>query len=99
MFNLKPLSPSQLSRGGAESSLGKTEDEMVGWYHRLERHELEQAMGVGGQGSLVCCVHGVTKSHKETQLSYLTDSLNYKVSNTYTLQNVSVGPPGVTSLA
>ena len=31
-----------------------------------------------------------------TQLSYLTDWLNYKVSNTYTLQNVSVG---VTSLA
>ena len=33
-----------------------TEDEMVGWHHRLDRHELEQALGVGdGQGSLVCC--------------------------------------------
>ena len=30
-----------------------TEDEMVGWYHRLE---FEQALGIGdGQGSLVCC--------------------------------------------
>ena len=29
---------------------------MVGWYHRLDGHELEQAPGVGnGQGSLVCC--------------------------------------------
>ena len=33
-----------------------TEDEMVGWYHRLDGHEFEQAPGVGdGQGSLACC--------------------------------------------
>ena len=33
-----------------------TEDEMVGWCHRLNGHEFEQALGVGdGQGSLVCC--------------------------------------------
>jgi len=33
-----------------------TEDEMVGWHHQLDGHELEQAMGLGnGQGSLVCC--------------------------------------------
>ena len=32
------------------------EDEMVGWHHRLNEHEFEQALGVGdGQGSLVCC--------------------------------------------
>ena len=24
-----------------------TEDEMVGWQHRLEGHEFEQALGVG----------------------------------------------------
>ena len=35
---------------------GTTEDEMVGWHHRLNEHEFEQAPGVGnGQGSLVCC--------------------------------------------
>ena len=34
---------------------GTTEDEMVGWHHRLERHGFEQALGVGdGQGSLAC---------------------------------------------
>ena len=33
-----------------------TEDEMVGWHHRLYDHEFEQALGVGdGQGSLACC--------------------------------------------
>ena len=31
-----------------------TEDEMVGWHHRLDGHEFEQALRVGdGQGSLV----------------------------------------------
>ena len=35
---------------------GKTEDEMIEWHHRLNEHELEQALGVGeGQGSLACC--------------------------------------------
>ena len=33
-----------------------TEDEMVGWHHRLNGHEFEQALGAGdGQGSLACC--------------------------------------------
>ena len=35
---------------------GTTEDEMVGWHHRLDGHEFEQAPGAGdGQGSLACC--------------------------------------------
>ena len=33
-----------------------TEDEMVGWHHRLYGHEFEYALGIGaGQGSRVCC--------------------------------------------
>ena len=33
-----------------------TEDEMVGWHHRLNRLEFEQTPGDGeGQGSLACC--------------------------------------------
>ena len=35
---------------------GVTGDEMVGWHHRLDGHEFEQALGVGdGQGGLACC--------------------------------------------
>ena len=35
---------------------GMTEDEMVGWHHRLYGHEFEQALRVGdGQSKLVCC--------------------------------------------
>ena len=37
---------------------------MVGWHHRLDGHELEQALGVGdGQGSLASCS---SWSHKES---------------------------------
>ena len=33
-----------------------TEDEMVGWHHRLNAHEFEQTLGDSeGEGSLVCC--------------------------------------------
>ena len=45
-----------------------TEDEMVGWHHRLDGHEFEQAPGDGeGQGSLCAAVRGVAKS--QTRLS------------------------------
>ena len=33
-----------------------TENEMVGWHHRLNGYEFEQTPGNGeGQGILVCC--------------------------------------------
>ena len=35
---------------------GTIEDEMVGWHHQLNGHELAHTLGDGeGQGSLVCC--------------------------------------------
>ena len=35
---------------------GTTEDEMVGWHHWFNGHELEQTLGDSeGQGSLACC--------------------------------------------
>ena len=34
----------------------ETEDEMVGWHHRLDGHAFEHAPQDGeGQGSLACC--------------------------------------------
>ena len=39
-----------------QGKMGTTEDEMVGWHHRLSGHEFEQAPGVGdGQRRLACC--------------------------------------------
>ena len=35
---------------------GVTEDEMLGWHHRLNGYEFVQTLGDGGeQGSLACC--------------------------------------------
>ena len=35
---------------------GMTEDEIVGWHHRRDGHEFEQAPEVdNGPGSLACC--------------------------------------------
>ena len=44
---------------------------MVGWRHRLDGHEFEQALRVGGgQGSLVCCSPwGLKESDMTEQLS------------------------------
>ena len=41
---------------GGQEEKGTTEDEMAGWYHRLNGHEFEWTSGVGdGQGLLDCC--------------------------------------------
>ena len=45
-----------------------TEDEMVGWHHRLSGHEFEQASEVGdGQGSMACCSPWFHKETHETE--------------------------------
>ena len=50
---------------------GMTEDEMVGWHHRLNGHESEQIPGDSeGQGSLACCSPW---GHKESDM---TEGLN-----------------------
>ena len=48
-----------------------TEDEMVGWHHRLNGREFEQALGAGdGQGRLASCSPW---GHKESDM---TEQLN-----------------------
>jgi len=52
-----------------------TEDEMFGWYHQLDGHEFEPALGVcDGQEAWHAAVHGITNSH--TQLSDLVTEVN-----------------------
>ena len=53
---------------------GLTEDETVGWHHRLNGPEFEQAPVTGdGQGSLACCSPW---DHKESDMTDWTE-LNY----------------------
>ena len=55
---------------------GMTEDEMVGWRHRLDGHEFEQALGVGdGWEAWRATVHGVSESR--IQLCDWTTTTNY----------------------
>ena len=64
-------------KDGRREEKGTTEDEMVGWHHRLDRHEFEQAPGVAdGQGGLACCSPW---GHKESDT---TCWLNNNSSNT-----------------
>ena len=50
---------------------GMTEDEMVGWHHRLNGHGFGKTLGVGdGQGGLACCS---SWGHKESDT---TERLN-----------------------
>ena len=47
---------------------GMTEDEMVGWHHRLSGHEFEQTPGDNTrQGSLACCS---PRGHKELDVTW-----------------------------
>ena len=44
-------------------------DEMVGWHHRLDGYEFEQALGVGdGQERLTCCCPWSCKELDTTEL-------------------------------
>ena len=45
-----------LGKIGGKKRNEATEDELVGWHHRLNGHEFEQTLGDReGQGSLACC--------------------------------------------
>ena len=51
-----------------------TEDETVGWHHRLNGHEYEQALGESeAQGSLVCCS---SSTPKESDHDLVTEQQN-----------------------
>ena len=82
---------------------GMTEDEMVGWHHRLNGHEFEQTLGVGdGQGGLACCDSRCRKESDMTEWLNWIDScfimlcwfLYNKVNQLYVyITSPPLGPP------
>ena len=67
---------------------GMTEDEIVGWHHRLDGCEFEQVLGVGdGQRGLVCCC---SRGHKESDTTeWLNNNIHFQI-KTFSLQITSV---------
>ena len=65
---------SDAGRDWGQEEKGTTEDELVGWHHRLDGHEFEQALEVGnGQGGLMCCSPWGCKELDTTEwLNWLT---------------------------
>ena len=67
-----------LGKDWKQEEKGTTEDEMVGWHHRLNGHALEQALGGSeGQGSLACCSPWGRKELDMTERLNWTDSKCY----------------------
>ena len=61
-------------RDWGQEEKGPTEDEMVGWHHRLDGHEFGWTPGVGdGQGGLACCDSWGRKELDTTELLNWTE--------------------------
>ena len=57
---------------------GMTEDEMIGWHHRLNGDEFEQAPGDGdGQGGLVWCSPWGCKESDTTQILWFQNTFKH----------------------
>ena len=63
---------SDVGKDWGQEEKGMTEDEMVGWHHRLNGYGFEWTQGIGnGQGSLACCR---SWGHRESDM---TEQLNW----------------------
>ena len=61
----KSLKDPLAGKDWGQEEKGTTEDEMVGWHHRLNGHEFEQTLGDSeekGKSDVLYIVHGVAKS-------------------------------------
>ena len=71
---------SDAGRDWGQEEKGTTEDEMAGWYHRLNEHEFEWTLGVGdGQGGLACCNSWGCKELAMTELLNWTELMYVNV--------------------
>ena len=61
-------------KGWRQEEKGMAEDEVIGWHHRFNGHEFEQAPRVGDrQGSLSCCSPWGHKELDMTEKLYWTE--------------------------
>ena len=63
---------SDAGRDWGQEEKGPTEDELAGWHHGLNGHELEWTPGVGDrQGGLACCSSWGHKESNTTGLNWI----------------------------
>ena len=61
-----------------------SEDEMAGWHHWCNEHELRQSLGDGeGQGGLACCSSG---GHRELDMTAQLNNNNIQCATTLSLK-------------
>ena len=72
MQRVDSLEKTDAGKDWGQAKKGMTEDVMVGWHHRLNRHGFGWTLGVGEeQGGLACCG---SWGHKESDV---TESFNW----------------------
>ena len=82
MQRVDSLEKSDAGRDWGQEEKGMTEDEMAGWHHQLDAHELRWTPGVGdGREAWRAAIHGVAKSR--TRLSDWTALKNISSQPTY----------------
>ena len=68
-------------RDSGQEQKGTTQDEMVGWHHRLSGHGFGWTLGVGyGQGGLACCGSWSRKELDTTEWLNWTEILTLSIS-------------------
>ena len=66
---------------------GMTEDEIVGWHHRLSGHGFGWTPGVGdGQGGLACCGSWGRKESDTTERLNWAEQKKFEITNNYDLK-------------
>ena len=71
MWRADSLEKTGAGKDWGQEEKGTTEDEMVGWHHRLNEYEFEWTLRVGdGQGGLACCSPWGRKESDRTELNW-----------------------------
>ena len=82
---------SDAERDWGQEEKGTTEDEMAGWYHRLNGRESEWTLGVGaGQGGLACCDSWGGKESDTTEQLNWTEHKNLQWLTFETMSKIQI---------
>ena len=77
---------------------GTTEDEMVGWHHRLHRHEFEQTLGIGwwtGRPGMLQSMGSPwdnSCSHSDSRKPFISQGM-FRIPSQNIIANLCVCPP------